>query len=312
MKTSKERKSLNIHLYCRNINTEINMIKFFLILLSIYSTIIFAHGPFKMGAPHYPPIYNSIESNGYAYDIIIESFKDQGIEMDVRPYPIGRAVEQYKKLKISAHAPGKVHLPKNLIKNSTNFTYSFLNFVIFYNKENVELIKKIPTTGDNFDLLLKLKATTWLKSSVNRVLRKVGFKKIREVPNSLGVIHHVLKNRREIGVLDEFFLINSLRENFKRKDLAKIGIFKKSLYKIPLGISFNKKHPFHDLLVSSYYKGFNNIVKNGIYFRIFEKYFGKENVPKGVLIEGTESQGKEEYNLEKVIESLNQNFRISH
>lgn len=267
------------------------------IVILFFSASAYAGGKVSIAGCEYPP-YHCAESSGLATEMIGAVFDTVNMKSEVKLLPFKRRNAAFTNLSLDAHVPGKVHLDKNEAKDTETEIFYYANICLVYYTPGLKTddLEKLR----NFNKISELnymRAATIQKSATSALFEKNGFKTdyAEDVPTLLRMLK---KGRVDIIALIDITALISVGEMYDTAESVSFDI-SGPLITVPLGTAFHKKHGRYRELIGSFRKGLETIKKNGEYIRVFERYYGENNVPKNVLADDMKQYGADKLNIKK-------------
>jgi polar amino acid transport system substrate-binding protein len=279
---------------CRGIMAAIFLIT--LLLLSVNGNCQ-TNGSMRIAGCEYPP-YHCKGSVGLATELIDVICNAVNLKSEVVILPFRRRNHLFLKMELDAHSPGKVHLQGDDVKETETVVFYYANICLIYYTPNLQ-DNDLKTLGSFKDIrsLNHLRVGTIQKSGASSLFEKNGFNTdyAEDVPTLLKMLR---KGRLDIISLIDITAMISISRLYDVAESVKFGM-SEPILTIPLGIAFHKKHKQYGEMIGAFKKGLEIVKKDGSYIRVFEHYYGKENIPKNVLSEDMKSYGVNKTDMEK-------------
>lgn len=224
----------------------------------------------------YPPLFgeSKYSKEGLMVELAQSAFDSVGIKTKVKFLPIKRAMSQISHNEAIAYLGGIYSFDSVDRKNLEEFPLLRIRFVCFYLKE------RFPT-GFTFTKLSDLKKYSIgvLAGGLTDTVGKANGLNVEGVNSLSSIFLKLNADRNDIGVAFELSVKSQIEELFQGNE-NKFEIY----YDVPFvstdaTLLLNKKHPEYKFYSEKYKIGVKNIVKNGKWLSIMEKYYGKGKVP---------------------------------
>ncbi len=254
-------------------------------------------GKVNIAGCDYPP-YHCTDEAGLATEMIAAVFGAVNMESEVELLPLKRRNFNFINLVSDAHVPGKVHLQGDEAKDTETVVFYYANICLVYytpnlKKEDLEKLKNF----DEISALNYMRAATIQNSATSALFEKNGFK-VDYAEDVSSLVKMLKKDRVKIISLVDVTALTAVSEIYDIAESADFDI-SKPLITVPLGIAFHKKHRRYEELLGSFRKGLDIIKKNGEYIRVFEHYYGENNVPINVLSDDMRQYGADKTDIKK-------------
>lgn len=251
----------------------------------------------RIAGCEYPP-YHCTGSAGLATDLIDVIYDAVNLKSEVVILPLRRRNRLFLKLKLDAHTPGKIHLQGEESKETETVVFYYANICLIYYTPNLQ-DKDLKMLGAFRDIrsLNHLRAGTIQKSGASSLFEKNGFRTdyAEDVPTLLKMLR---RGRLDIISLIDITAMISISERYDIAESVKFGM-SEPIITIPLGIAFHKRHRRYREMIGAFKKGLEIVKRNGSYIRVFNDYYGKENVPKTVLSDDMKPYGVKKTDIKK-------------
>ncbi|WP_432735783.1 substrate-binding periplasmic protein [Maridesulfovibrio sp. FT414] len=252
----------------------------FILVILLHSNA-YASAPVKIVSVMYPPLTfdNNVPGfgEGMLRDIVTESFNAVGLEAEYELLPMSRNVWSINN-HVSEACIGAMQWFRESGDEADVDCIDLVNlsFVAFYK------VKHFPD-GMNFSNLDDLKEFRFGNvrgSSSQRTLDEAGL----TTDLTRNITLNFLKldaDRFDFAVAFRVTGEYLITELFPQR-VAEFAFVPKSLLKMPLSMIFRKEKR---VLKKGFVEGLNEIVRNGTYYSILERYYGKGRVPEDVVPE---------------------------
>ncbi len=260
---------------------------FFALYTLITSSSVFAQEKISIAVHNYPPFYNA-EAKGLMTEVYQAAFDKVGVDATIQTLPIKRGILYLFDNKVDAFSPGHILLSPKL-KEKAEWENSFtVAMVMIYYKPNFKKELKYKTLSD----LRGCKIASLVNSPYLELYKKHGL-----IVYSVETPQQMIKMIRS-GHVD--FFVNTLLSGLiliKKEFPNEWGNFDYFTWdKLPCSIAVNKENPGGKKWLGLFRKGLSQIKKDGTYIRLFEKYWGINNIPKVVLFSDLKSFGVDRVN----------------
>lgn len=233
----------------------------------------------RISTIEYPPLFQSQEIPGKGYgvasDLTVAAFKAVNIKVTFDYIPMARSVISVVTKRHPANLGSINWFIKDQKQQHVDVVNLFnINFMLFYRKN------RFPS-GISYEHLSELQdfsignvrgsSTTPIVNNANLNLRW-----ITALEQNFKMLN---ANRIDLAIGGEtagWALIKSLYPN----TVDNFAVVKKPVHRVPIGLVFHKEQK---LLSEQFNKGIDTILKNGTYFQILERYYGKEHISRGLL-----------------------------
>lgn len=250
------------------------------VMIAFFSININANEKITVAAFEYPPIYQNEESKGLSCEIVIESFKTVGVDVEIIFQPVTRMVVMVADGQAMCGIGGTVlfELPEIKSKVTISLPVQYVSQGFFYSK------KKFPN-GINYKNLDEL-------SGYNiGVLNGSGIMKFLEKNKSLhldpNTIHDGSAKQLQSGRIDLWAIVDLTGIMYMNKLFAKEAVnytYSKPFNKGDVSVVFSKKLDPNNIYKNKFMEGLAKIKKSGKYMEIMAKYYGgKEYINKESL-----------------------------
>lgn len=238
----------------------------------------------------YPPYYDK-QGQGVLSDMYQAACDAAGLDLTIIVLPIKRGIEGLFSNKVDAFSPGHIFLSAEQNKKvSIIKTFVVLVVYTYYNpnKDKNYIFKDFTSlrgkklgviTNTAFGAYYKQAGVSYSEKQTPQILLKMlRAKRFELVENTLLSAMTILQNMFPSEMTD-FAMMDSIA--------------------IEGSLAFNNGNPRSKSLLKKFSKGFETIKRNGEYVRIFESYWGKNNIQKNVLPKDLVEFGVEKSSLAK-------------
>lgn len=258
-----------------------------ILCVSVLSSYGFAQEKISIGAHDYPPYYNA-RAKGMMTDVYQAVFNRVGVDAVIRTFPIKRGIAYLFENKIDAFSPGHILLSPEL-KKKADWENSFIvAMVMIYYAPNL----KGKFVYNSLEDLRGRRLAILVNSPYISLYKKHGIK-IYEAQTPQMMIRMV-----KAGHVD--FFVNTLLSGqmlIKTEFPDDANDFNYFVWNtLACSLAVNKANPDSQKWLGLFRQGLAQIKKDGTYIRIFERYWGKNNIPKAVLFPELVSFGVDHVN----------------
>lgn len=247
--------------------------------------------PIEITSFYYPPYMgkSAISENGLLFDLVNAAFKSVNVPIISNLIPVKRGIYEVKINESIAYIGILDTFDKNAIKNLEVYPLVNINFIMFYLKD------KFPN-GISYNKYSDLKSYNFavLAGGITDVVARNNNLKVEPVYNFSSIFEKVKNNKADIGIAVDLSIDLWIKDLYRGKEYLFSKNVKKPFVSKNSAIIFNKKHPNYKVYKEKFELGLTNIVKNGEFLKIMERYYGKGKVSKEsmILIENTISSFK--------------------
>ncbi len=234
----------------------------------------------------YPP-FNDKAGGGLVADIYRAAFSEVDMAIEFRVYPIKRGIQELLSGRVDAHSPGHAFIQGDNEKK-INWTPTFTVFVVwaFYkpNQKRIQFTNLTDLRGYRLGVITNsAKLEHYIQHGLDIYPVQTPEKLIK-----------MTKAKRfdyfETASLSSYLLVkNTFPDEWSNFDSIPWDSVQASL-------AFLKDDPKSQHNKQLFDKGFDAIKRNGKYMQILETYWGKNNVPKDVLLDDLKQFGVEKVN----------------
>ncbi len=260
-----------------------------LVLVSVLSNLCVAD-TFEIAAFEYPPYFDQ-NGHGMISDLYDEIFAHTDHEYAIKVYPINRGLKYFVDQTLDAHATGHVVYHENHHLD-LDWTFSVTSGQFYYK----------PTRDlSNFSELSELSGLTSVdirKGDTISRYERLGINVIT-VERADQQIRMVEAGRADMfrsTLLSGLLLI---KKHFPLES-GDFGFIPDGV--ISISLSTFKGHPKNKVMRGAYNVGLRKLIKNGRYYQVMTRYWGKDNVPKSILPPTLKSKGINEVDFNKFVE----------
>nr|WP_319392253.1 hypothetical protein [uncultured Desulfobacter sp.] len=265
----------------KTVKTLLITVIFFSLFLGV--ALVQAQETVEVIGHQYSP-YQNKDQSGFQNELVRETFKAAGLMADITIAPPLRTVNQFYTAKFAVCADGETlnDDEKNKALDVRKKTYWNVPIGLMYYKPNLTpaQISQLETVKSLSDIDPGL---TILSYGGYNPFNDAGFKgKVFIKSNSPEQTMAMVKGgRNELG-----FEVLGVTPYFTKKDnpeeLDNWAFLNYWLY-FPQYIAFNGSHPKGAFYEEKFNQGLSTIKKNGVYVKIYERFYGKKNVPKSAI-----------------------------
>ena len=275
----------------------------FIILLSAGPLQVKASETVGVIGHEYSP-YQNLDQSGFQNELVREAFKAVGLMANIKIVPPLRTIHLFYKSHFAVCADGETINDEVLNKelDVRKKTYWNVPIGLMYYKPNLTLtqITALETATKFSDIDPTF---TILSYGGYNPFTDAGFKgKVFIASNSPQQTLKMVRGKRNelgfevLGVTPYFITKND------PNDLKNWGFFNTWIY-APQYMAFNGKHPKGIYYEKKFNEGLSIIKNNGVYMDIYERLYGKNNVPRSA-IDDPDHEIKEEF-LSKLVDDDN-------
>lgn len=288
-------------------NTLFALFLTFIMLLLAEPLQVRASETVEVTAHQYSP-YQNLDQSGFQNELVREAFKAVGLIANIQIVPPLRTIHLFYSSRFAVCADGETINDEIQNKELDVIKKSYWNVPIglMYYKPNLTStqITALETATKFSDIDPTF---TILSYGGYNPFTDAGFKgKVLIASNSpQQTLNMVRGKRNELGFevlgVTPYFITKE-----EPQDLPNWGFLNVWIY-IPQYMAFNGKHPKGIYYAKKFNEGLSIIKKNGVYIDIYERLYGKNNVPRSA-IDDPDHEIKEEY-LSKIVD--NDNFDMA-
>jgi len=270
----------DLHKQINNQDKETHMKKNIIYLLSLALFVFFtcssamAKDVMTLAVHDYAPYYNN-EGKGMMIDLYQAICDDAGIDVTFKVLPVKRAIEYLFQDKVDAFSPGHIFMTPEQVKQvSLVKTFSVVGIFMYYDPGK----KKTVVYNSIADLKGKKLAVVvnspWIPAYT---AAGVAFEEIQTPELLVKMVRAGRVDFIETTLLAGMSLTNNL---FKTEMQGFDFVINQA---IECSVAFHTSNPKSMALMAKFNASFEKIKKNGTYIRIFESYWGKNNIQKETL-----------------------------
>lgn len=240
---------------------------------------------------NYSPYYD-LDGIGMVADIYKLAFSRQGIDVVMRPYPIRRGIKKLFDQEVDAFSPGNLFIADKLLQKKLILVPAFIVNIGWLSKSDRD---------DQFIDDVEGKTLLTPRADFVDVYKKKGLV-IKVVETPVRQIAMVMGGRADYSEFTVLAAWTAVYKNNKFDDEA--VKFTKTIGELVGDLAFLKKNPRAKPLSDAFKLGMQSIINDGSYLAIHERYWGKGNVPKGVLFNELKSYGTDNFDHRKIAELM--------
>lgn len=224
----------------------------------------------------YPPYMNdSLPEKGLFCELVREVYQSVGYEVSFEFYPLKRSTLYVIEGKALAQLGTEWNFPEEARKNDVRGVPLFYYRVVgFYLKDNIDAF--------SFKRLHDLKGYRLgaiLGSSDAAILGGEPELKLETVHTMEQMFKKLSMNRTDIGFAVELSGLDFIATHYPREK-DRWMMTEDAVQGILAQVVFSKKYPDAEKYLKAFEEGIQRIRDNGVYHRVFEKYYGVGKVPE--------------------------------
>ena len=236
---------------------------------------LYAEEKVSIAVHNYPPFYN-LNAKGLMAEVYEAAFQRVGINASVAAYPIKRGVSYLFDNKVDAFSPGHILLSDDLKKRAEWENSFVVVLVMTYYKPNLN--KKIFFTS--LSELKEYRIAILVNSPYIEEYKKHGLE-VYPVGTPQQMMKMLKAGHVDLSVNALLAGLLVIKTEFP-DECENFDYFAWDL--LPCSLAVNKENPLGLKRLEQFRNGLEQIKNDGTYIHILEKYWGKNNIPKGALL----------------------------
>ncbi len=226
---------------------------------------------------NYPPYMDeSLSEKGLFCELVYEAYKAAGCETSFKFYPLKRSTLYVAEGRELAQLGTEWNFSEESRKDVHPVSLFFYRKMGFYLKDRFKEIR--------FKKLSDLKGYKLgviLGSSDSAILMKNKYLEVEQVPTMEQMFKKLYAGRSDIVFAPELSALSFIEANYPG-EVGRFAVTDDVLQDLLGQVIFSKKYPDYEKYVVKFQEGLNLIRDNGNYFKVLEKYYGKNKVPQDV------------------------------